>query len=238
MTHKTPSPTVLIILDGWGYREDTRDNAIANATTPVWNRLWAEAPHTLISTSGLDVGLPAGQMGNSEVGHMSIGSGRVLYQDLVKISLALNENSMKDNEELKNLLNASNRLHLIGLMSDGGVHSHIDHFMGLAEIAAKEGKEVFLHLITVGRDVSLTSAQKYLAQVETQKENMNLAKQVYDVNKLSYQEGVASLNELLDTETSLKQAQAQYVNALFNFKLAELDYFKASGQLVQLIKNN
>jgi 2,3-bisphosphoglycerate-independent phosphoglycerate mutase len=104
-------------------------------------------------------------MGNSEVGHMSIGSGRVLYQDLVKISLALSENRFKENSEFKNLLEKSNRLHLIGLMSDGGVHSHIDHFMGVADIAAREGKEVFLHLITDGRDVSPTSAKKYLEQV-------------------------------------------------------------------------
>jgi 2,3-bisphosphoglycerate-independent phosphoglycerate mutase len=96
---------------------------------------------------------------------MSIGSGRVLYQDLVKISLALNENRFKDNAEFKNLLAKSERLHLIGLMSDGGVHSHIDQFMGIADLAAKDGKEVFLHLITDGRDVSPTSAKKYLEQV-------------------------------------------------------------------------
>ncbi|MCK4737397.1 MAG: 2,3-bisphosphoglycerate-independent phosphoglycerate mutase, partial [Sulfurimonas sp.] len=102
--------------------------------------------------------------------------GRVLYQDLVKISLALNENSMKDNKELKNLLNASDRLHLIGLMSDGGVHSHIDHFMGIADIAAAEGKKVFLHLITDGRDVSPTSAQKYLKKVKNHlNENIQIA---------------------------------------------------------------
>jgi 2,3-bisphosphoglycerate-independent phosphoglycerate mutase len=101
-------------------------------------------------------------MGNSEVGHMSIGSGRVLYQDLVKISLALSENTLEKNEALQELFENSQRLHLIGLMSDGGVHSHIDHFMGLADIAAKSGKKVFLHLITDGRDVSPTSAQKYL----------------------------------------------------------------------------
>jgi 2,3-bisphosphoglycerate-independent phosphoglycerate mutase len=106
-------------------------------------------------------------MGNSEVGHLSIGSGRVLYQDLVKISLALSENTLEDNTALQNLFKTSDRLHLIGLMSDGGVHSHIDHFMGIADIAAKNGKEVFLHLITDGRDVSPTSAQKYLKQVES-----------------------------------------------------------------------
>jgi len=124
----------------------------------------------------LSVGLPQGQMGNSEVGHMSIGSGRVLYQDLVKISLALSEHTLKTNGELQKLLNSSDRLHLIGLMSDGGVHSHINHFMGLADIAAKAGKKVFLHLITDGRDVSPTSAQKYLKIVEEHcNENVKIA---------------------------------------------------------------
>ena len=88
-THKTP--TVLIVLDGWGYREDNRDNAIANGNTPVWDRLWDSAPHTLISGSGLDVGLPAGQMGNSEVGHMSLGAGRVIYQNITRIDQAIAE---------------------------------------------------------------------------------------------------------------------------------------------------
>ncbi|MCW8895898.1 MAG: 2,3-bisphosphoglycerate-independent phosphoglycerate mutase [Sulfurimonas sp.] len=157
---------VLIITDGIGYSSKTEHNAFYNAKKPNYDKLFKDTPHSLIDTFGLSVGLPEGQMGNSEVGHMSIGSGRVLYQDLVKISLALSENTMQDNEELKNLLNASSRLHLIGLMSDGGVHSHIDHFMGIAKIAAAQGKKVFLHLITDGRDVSPTSAQKYLAQVE------------------------------------------------------------------------
>ncbi len=157
---------ILVITDGIGFCANTQYNAFYNARKPTYDRLFKETPHSLIDTFGLSVGLPEGQMGNSEVGHMSIGSGRVLYQDLVKISLALSENTLEDNEVLKNLLDASNRLHLIGLLSDGGVHSHIDHFMGIADIAAKNGKEVFLHLITDGRDVSPTSAQKYLSKVE------------------------------------------------------------------------
>ena len=157
---------VLVITDGIGFSSKTEYNAFFNAKKPTYDKLFSSTPHSLIDTFGLSVGLPEGQMGNSEVGHMSIGSGRVLYQDLVKISLALSENRMKDNEVLKTLLNSSNRLHLIGLMSDGGVHSHIDHFMGIADIAAAQGKEVFLHLITDGRDVSPTSAQKYISKVE------------------------------------------------------------------------
>jgi len=156
---------ILVITDGIGFSTKTEYNAFYNAQKPTYDKLFKEVPHSLVDTAGLSVGLPEGQMGNSEVGHMSIGSGRVLYQDLVKISLALSEHTLEDNPELQNIMNASNRLHLIGLLSDGGVHSHIDHFIGIAEIAAKNGKEVFLHLITDGRDVSPTSAGKYVEQL-------------------------------------------------------------------------
>lgn len=163
---KLNQKTILVITDGIGYSANTTSNAFYSATKPTYDKLFAQTPHALIDTFGLSVGLPEGQMGNSEVGHMTIGSGRILYQDLVKISLALQENSLEKNEVFKELLSKSDRLHLIGLMSDGGVHSHIDHFMGVADIAAKNGKSVFLHLITDGRDVSPTSAQKYLEQVQ------------------------------------------------------------------------
>ena len=167
---------VLVITDGIGFSSKTENNAFYNAKKPTYDKLFKEVPHSLIDTSGLSVGLPEGQMGNSEVGHMSIGSGRVLYQDLVKISLALNENTLKDNEELKKLMDKSDRLHLIGLLSDGGVHSHIDHFLGLAKIASKNGKKVLLHLITDGRDVSPTSAGKYIEMVERElDENISIA---------------------------------------------------------------
>ena len=167
---------ILVITDGIGYSSKTEHNAFYKATKPTYDKLFKETPHSLIDTFGLSVGLPEGQMGNSEVGHMSIGSGRVLYQDLVKISLALSENTLQYNDNLQKLFKLSDRLHLIGLMSDGGVHSHIEHFMGVAEIAAKSGKKVFLHLITDGRDVSPTSAQKYLAKVEEHlNENIQIA---------------------------------------------------------------
>ncbi|WP_457747741.1 2,3-bisphosphoglycerate-independent phosphoglycerate mutase [Sulfurimonas sp.] len=156
---------ILVITDGIGFCAKTEHNAFYNANKPTYDKLFQEVPHSLIDTFGLSVGLPEGQMGNSEVGHMSIGSGRVLYQDLVKISLALQEKTLESNEILQELFSKSDRLHLIGLMSDGGVHSHIDHFMGIADIAVQNGKKVFLHLITDGRDVSPTSAQKYLQKV-------------------------------------------------------------------------
>ncbi|WP_456452279.1 2,3-bisphosphoglycerate-independent phosphoglycerate mutase [Hydrogenimonas sp.] len=158
--------TILIITDGIGYKPHSKANAFEAAKKPTYDWLFEHVPYSLIHTYGLHVGLPEGQMGNSEVGHMTIGSGRVLYQDLVKISLALKDGSLKTNETLQELLGKSNRIHLVGLMSDGGVHSHIEHTIGLAKIAAEADKEVFLHLITDGRDVSPTSAPEYLAQLE------------------------------------------------------------------------
>ncbi|MDO9208080.1 MAG: 2,3-bisphosphoglycerate-independent phosphoglycerate mutase [Sulfuricurvum sp.] len=158
--------TVLVITDGIGYSPKHSFNAFHAAHKPTYDQLFAEVPHSLIDTFGLSVGLPEGQMGNSEVGHMSIGSGRVLYQDLVKISLALEDGSFERNEIFSSLLKTSNRLHLIALMSDGGVHSHIDHLIGVAEIAADEGKEIWLHLITDGRDVSPTSAVHFLNTIK------------------------------------------------------------------------
>jgi 2,3-bisphosphoglycerate-independent phosphoglycerate mutase len=157
--------TVLVITDGIGYSSKLEYNAFHHANKPTYERLFRDVPHSLIDTFGLSVGLPEGQMGNSEVGHMSIGSGRVLYQDLVKISLALEEKTFSHNSVFTSLLKTSKRLHLIALMSDGGVHSHIDHLMGVAEIAADAGKEVWLHLITDGRDVSPTSAKLFLHRV-------------------------------------------------------------------------
>ena len=158
--------TVLVITDGIGYSPKHDFNAFHAAKKPTYDRLFSEVPHSLIDTFGLSVGLPEGQMGNSEVGHMSIGSGRVLYQDLVKISLALEEGTFEQNEVFSSLLKTSKRLHLIALMSDGGVHSHIDHLIGVSEIAADMGKEVWLHLITDGRDVSPTSAKLFLNMIE------------------------------------------------------------------------
>ncbi len=157
--------TLLIITDGIGHKPESACNAFADAEKPTFEAL-ENVPKALISTYGLSVGLPEGQMGNSEVGHMTIGSGRVLYQDLVKISLALEDGSIEQNEVLKNILETSDRVHLIGLMSDGGVHSHIKHTIGFAKLAKARGKKVFLHLITDGRDVSPTSAVQYLEQIE------------------------------------------------------------------------
>ncbi len=158
--------TLLIITDGIGCKPDSVCNAFKDAEKPTFDKLLAKAPKALIATSGLSVGLPEGQMGNSEVGHMTIGSGRILYQDLVKISLALEDGSIKTNDALNQTLGKSDRVHLIGLMSDGGVHSHITQIIGLAKLAKQRGKKVFLHMITDGRDVSPTSSKIYLKLIE------------------------------------------------------------------------
>jgi len=158
---------LLIITDGIGHNSSCEYNAFCNATKPTYDNLFKNTPYSLIKTYGKFVGLPDGQMGNSEVGHMSIGSGRVLYQDLVKINIAIKENTLKDNEVYKEIIQLSNDIHIIGLLSDGGVHSHINHIIALAKISEKNDKKVFLHLITDGRDVSPDSANEYLQQIES-----------------------------------------------------------------------
>jgi 2,3-bisphosphoglycerate-independent phosphoglycerate mutase len=168
--------TLLIITDGIGCKPDSRCNAFKDANKPTYDKLLTDVPKSLISTHGLSVGLPEGQMGNSEVGHMSIGAGRVLYQDLVKVSLAIENGTIEQNRALNATLEKSNRVHIIGLLSDGGVHSHIQHIMGIAKLSENRGKRVFLHLITDGRDVSPTSAQTYVEQIESIcSENISIA---------------------------------------------------------------
>ncbi len=164
---------MLCILDGWGYRHDDAHNAIRAADTPVMDALWHAYPHTLIEASGADVGLPDDQMGNSEVGHLTIGAGRVIRQELVRISQAVRDGSINDNPELNaladRLVASGKTLHLIGLCSDGGVHSHIDHLGGLLQWAAGRGlKQVCVHVITDGRDTPTQSAPGYLSTIEAQ----------------------------------------------------------------------
>ncbi|GAA8176063.1 2,3-bisphosphoglycerate-independent phosphoglycerate mutase [Helicobacter pylori] len=158
--------TLLIITDGIGYRKDSDYNAFFHAKKPTYDLMFKTLPYSLIDTHGLSVGLPKGQMGNSEVGHMCIGAGRVLYQDLVKISLSLQNGDLKNNPAFLNTIKKSKRVHLMGLMSDGGVHSHIEHFIALALECEKSRKKVCLHLITDGRDVAPKSALTYLKQMQ------------------------------------------------------------------------
>ena len=164
---------VLAILDGWGYSPQSEHNAIRAASTPVMDALWHAYPHTLIEASGGAVGLPDHQMGNSEVGHLTIGSGRIIRQELVRISQAVRDGSINANPALNaladKLLQREGSLHLIGLCSDGGVHSHINHLAGLLHWAAERGlKDVCVHVITDGRDTDPSSAPRFVAQVQEQ----------------------------------------------------------------------
>ncbi|MBQ4843937.1 2,3-bisphosphoglycerate-independent phosphoglycerate mutase [Pseudoalteromonas sp. MMG005] len=165
-------PLVLMILDGWGYREETESNAILAANTPVLDELWQTQPHTLISGSGLDVGLPDGQMGNSEVGHVNLGAGRIVYQDFTRITKAIDDGEFAHNPILVSNIDkavaANKAVHLMGLLSPGGVHSHEDHIVAAIELAAARGaKQVYFHAFLDGRDTPPRSAEASIKRVET-----------------------------------------------------------------------
>jgi 2,3-bisphosphoglycerate-independent phosphoglycerate mutase len=161
-------PVMLVVLDGWGWREDPTDNAVRQARTPSFDRLWASCPHALLRTSGRDVGLPDGQMGNSEVGHLNIGAGRVVMQDLPRISEAVATGEIAKQPALRQLIEwlkqSGGTCHLMGLLSPGGVHSHQDHAVGLAKILAAAGVPTVVHAWTDGRDTPPQSAGDDLAR--------------------------------------------------------------------------
>ncbi len=162
---------ILLILDGWGYRTDSEYNAISLSNPVNFNNLLANDKHTLLNASEEFVGLPSGQMGNSEVGHTNIGAGRIVYQDLLKISNEIQSKNINNNQNIKsffeNVKSGNGRLHLVGLLSDGGVHSHIEHFKGVASMAKASGiNEIYVHAITDGRDTPPTNAKIYLKDLD------------------------------------------------------------------------
>lgn len=166
-----PKPVLLLILDGWGHREEREDNAIAHAEAPNWRRLLQDCPHTLIETSGRHVGLPDGQMGNSEVGHMNLGAGRIVYQDLTRIDHAIETGEFFDNPELTGACAAARGaggcLHVFGLLSPGGVHSHEDHIHAFLDLARRQGvAELVVHAFLDGRDTPPRSARPSLERLE------------------------------------------------------------------------
>nr|YP_010155892.1 phosphoglycerate mutase [Cumathamnion serrulatum]QQY85256.1 phosphoglycerate mutase [Cumathamnion serrulatum] len=162
-------PIILTILDGWGYSEETKGNAIKLANTPTIDTIWNKYPHALLSASGIDVGLPDKQMGNSEVGHTTIGSGRVIDQDLVRIGKSIEAKEFFNNQNIHNLCQTiearQSKIHVIGLCSDGGVHSHINHLKALITMIKKYKNSVCLHLITDGRDTSPKIATKFIKDI-------------------------------------------------------------------------
>ncbi|WP_420572228.1 2,3-bisphosphoglycerate-independent phosphoglycerate mutase [Kordia sp.] len=173
---------ILMILDGWGKSPEPKVSAIANANVPFINSLYTKYPNANLLTDGMNVGLPEGQMGNSEVGHMNLGAGRIVYQDLAKINLAIQNNTLKDEKVLTTALqhakDNNKAVHFLGLVSDGGVHSHINHLEGLVNLANDyDVNDVFVHAFTDGRDVDPKSGKDFIAQTETfcQKANAKLA---------------------------------------------------------------
>ena len=170
-TTRPVGPLVLMILDGWGHREDAADNAISQATTPNWNNIQRLGAQTTIKTSGEFVGLPAGQMGNSEVGHMNIGAGRIVFQSLSSISNAIDDGSFTSNPALVKAIAASREkrstLHIMGLLSPGGVHSHEEHFLAMVKMAAAQGAhEIMVHAFLDGRDTPPRSAGQSIQKMQ------------------------------------------------------------------------
>ena len=165
-------PLMLCILDGFGWVPDkTRANAIVAANTPKLDKLFATCPYTTIGASGMDVGLPDGQMGNSEVGHTNIGAGRIVYQELTRITKTIEDGKLGEVEAIANAMRTAastgKALHLMGLLSGGGVHSHINHLFGLLDLAKELGcKDVYVHAIMDGRDVPPDSGKGYIEQLE------------------------------------------------------------------------
>lgn len=174
-------PVALLIMDGYGYREEAEGNAIKIANEGVIEKLYKEYPSTLLGASGLSVGLPDGQMGNSEVGHLNIGAGRIVYQELTRITKEINDGDFFKNKELNDAIDSAlkngKKIHLYGLLSDGGVHSHIEHLFGLIDLAKMRGvKELYIHAFLDGRDVSPTSGAGFIRKLQAKLDEVGIGK--------------------------------------------------------------
>lgn len=220
-------PTMLMILDGFGINNESYGNAIAQASTPALERILSTYPKTTLKACGLAVGLPEGQMGNSEVGHLNIGAGRIVYQELTRITKAIEDGSFEENSVLdravSHTLKNDSALHLLGLLSDGGVHSHIRHLLALIDLAAKKGvKELYVHCFLDGRDVPPRCADKYIAQLEEHMKKIGLGKiatvsgRYYAMDRDKRWERVVkaydamTLREGFQTETASEAVSAAY----------------------------
>ncbi|PPB57300.1 2,3-bisphosphoglycerate-independent phosphoglycerate mutase [Campylobacter hyointestinalis subsp. hyointestinalis] len=204
---------ILVITDGIGYNKSNDFNAFAAAKKPTYDYLFKNVPMNYIKTSGLSVGLPEGQMGNSEVGHMTIGSGRILYQNLVKIDKAIEDKSIEKNEALLNLINKVKRVHIIGLYSDGGVHSHLRHFDEICKICEQKGLQTYAHAITDGRDVSPTSGLNFIKSLESKFKIASISGRFYAMDrdkrwdrvKTAYETIANNANLVLNTPSDYMQ---------------------------------
>jgi 2,3-bisphosphoglycerate-independent phosphoglycerate mutase len=239
-----PRPIALIILDGWGYREATEANAIAQANKPTWDHLWQHYPHTLVSGSGRCVGLPEGQMGNSEVGHLNMGAGRIVHQDLTRIDLEIADGHFFNNPVLSQTITqtvqAKKALHILGLLSPGGVHSHEQHIAALVELAAKHhATEVYIHAFLDGRDTPPQSAAASLNTLMQHCETLKCGKiasiigRYYAMDRDKRWERIQQAYDLL----TLGQGDYQAADALQGLQLAyargETDEFVKATSIQQ-----
>ena len=249
-------PLALLILDGWGYRENTQKNAVFHANTPVLDQLNAKYPNSLISGSGLDVGLPDGQMGNSEVGHINIGSGRIVYQELTRIGKSIADGEFDNNPALTAAIDAAMKadgaVHIMGLLSPGGVHSHQDHIEAMCKLAVSRGaKKVYLHAFLDGRDTPPRSAKSGLAHFEELFKNLgtgqiaSLIGRYYAMDRDNRWDRVSQAYELITEGKGLHQA-ANAVEAIeAAYTRDENDEFVAStvipdaeGNIAKLADND
>lgn len=223
----TRTPTLLMILDGYGHREDPTDNAIYHANTPVMDRLWRDMPHTLIHTSGMQVGLPEGQMGNSEVGHMNLGAGRIVYQDFTRITKAIEDGDFNQNPALVAAVDAAvaqdKAVHIMGLVSPGGVHSHQDHIHAMIQLAAQRGaSRVYLHAFLDGRDTPPRSAQASLVALDNTLKDLGVGHIASLIGRYYAMDRDARWERVQAAYQLLTQAQAQYhaVDAVTGLEMA------------------
>lgn len=226
---------ILVITDGIGYNKSNNYNAFAQAKKPTYDWLFKNVPMNYIKTSGLAVGLPKGQMGNSEVGHMSIGSGRILYQNLVKIDKAISDKTIQKNEAILNLFSKVKRVHIIGLYSDGGVHSHLNHFNEMVKLAKKHGLETLVHAITDGRDVTPTTGLEFIKELQSKFKIATISGRFYAMDrdnrwdriKLAYNT-IACMGNKTD-QTPLEYMQSSYNNGIYDEFIVPACFFDFGG---------
>jgi 2,3-bisphosphoglycerate-independent phosphoglycerate mutase len=217
ITQKPNRQVMLIVLDGWGHRADTNHNAIANAKTPFFDSLWAKYPHALVEASGQDVGLPEGQIGNSEVGHMTIGSGTIIDTDLVQITKAFRENTFVTNpaflELVAHVKKNDSTLHLMGLVSPGGVHSHSAHLEGILRAVKNSGiAKVVIHAFTDGRDTPPQSASKYLAELEALITNVGIGRIATASGRFFAMDRDKNFDRLALAEAAMREGKGRVVS--------------------------
>ena len=245
----TPKPVMLIVLDGFGHREETQDNAIAAANTPNWDALKRDAAFSTIDTSGMAVGLPEGQMGNSEVGHVTLGAGRIIYQDYTRISKAIAEDTIADNEVISAAMNdiaaSGKALHLMGLLSPGGVHSHEGHLHGLIRLAARKGvKQVYVHAFLDGRDTPPRSAEPSLIATQTVLEETGIGRiaslvgRYYAMDRDNRWERVQPAYELLTSGAAEHQADDAVAGLQAAYARDENDEFVAATRIGDAVTMN